>query len=193
MPLTQLLPLIWARLAGAGAPSRAAFGLLQAATIDPDGAPDVRTVVLREVSAADHRIRFYSDNRSPKIGALQRDPRIALVGYDAETRTQLRMKGRATLAPDAARRQAWETLADHALIDYQGRVPPGTSIDQPGDAAPQAHTADNASAPLGYAHFCIVDVTLDCVDWLDLSDRNLHARARFERDGTTWQGGWIAP
>jgi pyridoxamine 5'-phosphate oxidase len=193
MELTQLLPLIWSRLAGDGTPSRSAFGLLHAATIDRDGAPAVRTVVLREVSAAEHRIRFYSDNRSPKILTLQRSPRVALVGYDAEKRTQLRMVGDATLAPDAARRRAWDALSEHALIVYQGRVPPGTSIAQPCDAVPDDALDGTLSRERGYAHFCVVDITVDRLDWLDLSDRSLHTRARFERDGTEWRGNWIAP
>ena len=195
MTLADLPPLIWSRLAGVDTPARGAFGLLYAASIDPQGAPAVRTVVLREVIAAEHRIRFYSDQRSPKITGLQRDARMALVGYDTAHRTQLRMTGAVTLLGDSARRRAWDALSAHQLVDYQSPVPPGTTLTPTSAGAGVSDTVASppTGADAGYAHFCVVDVQLDQLDWLDLSDKARPFRAHFARLGDTWRGAWVAP
>jgi hypothetical protein len=192
---TELLPLIWSRLAGTDTPARGAFGLLYAASIDLQGAPTVRSIVLREVAAAEHRIRFYTDRRSPKVASLRHDPRVALVGYDTVHRTQLRMTGNGMLLEDGARRRAWDALSEHQLIDYRGALPPGTrlTVPHPDAALPEASVSPTSSADDGYDHFCVVDIQLDTLDWLDLSDKAHPRRAQFERRGDTWHGAWIAP
>ncbi|MGF7189882.1 hypothetical protein JOE11_002929 [Robbsia andropogonis] len=191
--LTTLLDTIWKRLIGENSPARSRFGLLQAASIDEDGAPSLRTVVLREVDPASGQVRFYTDARSPKIAQWRRDPRIALVGYDAERRTQLRMTGQVTFADNDARRAAWNALSQHNLIDYRGTVAPGTPLASVDGPEVMARSNKPTQRDLGYDNFCIVNVRLSSLDWLDLSDKQRHVRARFMHQEGHWQGEWIAP
>lgn len=191
--LTTLLDTIWKRLIGDSRPARSPFGLLQAASVDEDGAPSLRTVVLREVDPASGQVRFYADVRSPKIAQWRRDPRIALAGYDAERRTQLRMTGQVTFADDDARRAAWNALSEHNLVDYRGTVAPGTPLATVDNPEVMACSDKPTPRDLGYDNFCIVDVHLSSLDWLDLSDTQRHVRARFMHREGQWQGEWIAP
>jgi pyridoxine/pyridoxamine 5'-phosphate oxidase len=39
------------------------------ATVSPDGLPDARTVVLREVDPDQERLVFFTDARSPKVAS----------------------------------------------------------------------------------------------------------------------------
>jgi len=61
------------------------------ATVDPDGAPNARLVVLRGV---DQRgFVFYTSYVSPKGRELERDPRAALVFHWNELERQVRIRG----------------------------------------------------------------------------------------------------
>ena len=94
---------VWAWLAGeltaATASARHPLHLATLATIDADGCPQARTVVLRHVDPARGEIRFHTDVRSPKVAAIRRDPRVALPWYDPARRVQVRSRAGAAIHP----------------------------------------------------------------------------------------------
>lgn len=193
MTLIKLQGRAWDYLRAGAGDGRAPFTLMQAATIGREGAPSVRTVVLRHVHEAEHLIAFYTDVRSGKIAELHADPRIALVGYDPEGMIQLRLEGIASvLAEGPDKQHAWDASRPHSLVTYRTPCPPGTSIERPDDAyaaQPDGHDIRLA----GYENFCIVRVILKALEVLDLSVPVAHKRASFSRAGDEWIGNWIAP
>jgi pyridoxamine 5'-phosphate oxidase len=71
---------------------------MSVATIDLEGAPDARMLLLK---GCDERgFVFYTNLESPKALALRNDPRVALCLYWAEIEKQVRVRGRASRVSD---------------------------------------------------------------------------------------------
>jgi pyridoxamine 5'-phosphate oxidase len=84
--------------------------LMSLATVDADGLPDVRNVLL---SAFDgERITFHTDARSRKAAQLRANPRAAIAVVQPELGRQLVVRG-----PVA------ESTAEESLAAYRARVP----------------------------------------------------------------------
>jgi pyridoxamine 5'-phosphate oxidase len=68
------------------------------ATVDPDGQPDARMMLLKGVD--ERGFVFYTNLGSAKAQALMHDSRIALCFYWAEIGKQVRVRGRANMVSD---------------------------------------------------------------------------------------------
>lgn len=174
--LAQLLDAIWRKLARACADRRAGWRLPALATVDASGAPRVRTLVLRGADRAGPLLALHTDARSAKALEITREPRVALMFWDAAARQQLRAEGHAVLAPDQA---AFASLPADARMIYAVDPRPGTPI-----AAADAFTrGDPASA------FRVLSVRPHRLEWLDLS--GTHRRALFDLDAH--RATWLVP
>lgn len=72
---------------------------MSVATVDANGSPDARMILLKEVDA--RGLVFYTNLDSPKAQALRHDPRVALCFYWAQIDKQVRIRGQAQLVSDA--------------------------------------------------------------------------------------------
>jgi hypothetical protein len=188
--INDLLHSIWESLrAGAGA-GRSPFSVLQAATVGVNGNPKVRTIVLRDVNENLARLAFHTDIRSEKVRELRERPAISMHGYDAERLVQLRLEGVATCVTDEAEKLAvWNSSRPRTLILYRSPTASGSVIEDPAQAA----AMDAADPTSGYENFCLVHVSVQHVDYLDLSSEP-HHRAQFQlRDQGAFEGRWVAP
>lgn len=71
---------------------------MSVATVDADGSPDARTLLLKD---ADERgFVFYTNLQSPKARSLTSNPRVALCFYWAQLDRQVRIRGRAERVSD---------------------------------------------------------------------------------------------
>ncbi|PCE34233.1 pyridoxamine 5'-phosphate oxidase family protein [Burkholderia ubonensis] len=184
---------LWTCLESGVGAKRSPFTMLQAATLGLDGAPKVRTLVLRQVRRAGHVLSFHTDVRSEKVAELRRDPRIALVGVDLDGLVQIRVEGIASICADEAERRAvWQSSRPHTLLLYRAPLPPGTPVESPAVAHPPAD-ADPVTADDGYANFCVIHVTAARVDFLDLAASGGHRRAVFDLHAGGYDGRWVAP
>lgn len=156
------------------------------ATRGLDGAPALRTVILRGFDPATRTLRIHTDRRSAKAAEIAADPRVALHGYDPAARMQLRLAGRASLHHhDAIADDAWATSRETSRMTYATAHSPGTPLPAP----PAAPTDPQA----GRAHFAALLLRFDSLDWLRL-DRAGHARASFAwAPGGAMTTTWIAP
>ncbi|NIF39740.1 pyridoxamine 5'-phosphate oxidase [Burkholderia sp. Tr-862] len=190
--LPQTYDRLWSCLESGVGTQRSPFTMVQAATLGLDGAPKVRTIVLRQVSRADRLLAFHTDARSEKVAELRRDPRIAVVANDLDALVQIRAEGVASICDDEAQRRAiWQSSRSHTLLLYRAPLRPGTPIDSP----EEAHiTSSPGTAPTddGYRNFCLVHVTVTRIDWLELA-RGGHRRAVFDVNDDGYAGRWIAP
>ncbi len=153
-----------------------------------DAAPDGRVMVLRGCRPAISELVFHTDMRSPKALCLQRDSRVAVVGYDAARSVQLRMHGRAHFETDGdAVEAAWGATSPTARRNYATALPPGARLESAGSGQPES--VDVAAARANFARL-IVDVAR--VDWLDLAVSG-HRRALFEAGADGWTGSWRVP
>lgn len=194
--MQPILDRIWTLLTGGAraGKERSPFAMLQVATIGLDGAPKVRTAVLRQVSREQGTVTFHTDVRSEKIAELRKDARIALVGCDLDAGIQIRLDGTAELVDRGERKDAvWNESRPRTLILYRAPLPPGTRITSPEEAHVSSNQTDaNADRTAGADNFCVVDVSVTKIDYLDLSPHG-HLRAEFIRDADAWRGSWIAP
>lgn len=184
--LDATLAMALAALAAGARDRDSAFHVPTLATIGPDGAPALRSVILRHVDAAARILHIHTDRRSAKAAELGGDARAALHGYDPAARMQLRLAGRVSLHhDDAIADAAWAASRETSRMTYAAAQPPGTPL-----PAPPAAAGDPIG---GRAHFMVVAMRFDSLDWL-LLDPAGHRRARFAwaADGHL-DAGWIAP
>ncbi|VBB15895.1 pyridoxamine 5'-phosphate oxidase family protein [Burkholderia stabilis] len=180
---------VWSCLEAGVSVQRSPFTMLQAATLGIDGAPKVRTIVLRQVSRADRVLSFHTDARSEKVAELRRDPRMSIVANDLDSLVQIRAEGVAAICDDEAQRRAiWQSSRPHTLLLYRAPLPPGTPVESPEDA----HVDGTAPTGDGYENFCLIHMTITRIDWLELA-RAGHRRAVFDLHEGGYEGRWIAP
>ena len=190
--LPQTYDRLWSCLESGVGTQRSPFTMVQAATLGLDGAPKVRTIVLRQVSRADRLLAFHTDARSEKVAELRREPRIAVVANDLDALVQIRAEGVASICDDEAQRRAiWQSSRPHTLLLYRAPLRPGTPIESPEEAHVTPSPGD-APTDDGYRNFCLVHVTVTRIDWLELA-RSGHRRAIFDVTDDGYEGRWIAP
>lgn len=160
------------------------------ATIREDGAPSVRTVVLRAADPDLRTLRFHTDLRSVKVRELDADPRVALHFYDPIEKIQLRVDGRAILhADDSLASEAWAASRSFSRLCYGIAPNPGGVLDDPRDAQVAKNTGD---AEAGRENFAAVSVDIVCLEWLYLAARG-HRRARFTWEEQRSTAVWLVP
>lgn len=179
----------WRRLEE-GAAHQSGFHTPALATIGRDGAPRLRTVVLRGVDRAVRSLRIHCDARSDKAAEIAADPRVSLHAYDPKAKIQVRIEGAARLhGQDDVARAAWGASRPMSRVCY-GEVPgPGTPLPAGG-----AYTqpADEAGVEAGFLEFRVIVVTAARLEFLYLA-RQGHRRALFTWEGETMAATWLAP
>jgi hypothetical protein len=155
-------------------------------TVSADGAPNLRTVVLRAFDPDRRSLRIHTDRRSPKAAEIAARPRVMLHGYDAGARVQLRLDCRASLhLDDPIADAAWAASREMSRLCYAAPHPPGTPIE-----APLPAPADPVA---GRGNFAAVMLVFDSLDWLHLAHTG-HRRARFAWDAAgRLSATWLAP
>ncbi|MFJ3057292.1 pyridoxamine 5'-phosphate oxidase family protein [Herbaspirillum sp. NPDC087042] len=188
MDLSEVLSTTWSALHLGASPVRSPFTIWQFATLGLDGAPQVRSIVLRGLDEEARTLSFHTDCRSPKIAEIAADDRVSLAAVDLDSYRQLRVTGRARVVGDAGRRQAmWSAARPHTLILYQAPLVPGTPV-----VAPEEAQAPADAGAGGFLNFALIDVELQSLELLDLTPGQ-HRRALFRWEDGQWRGQWIAP
>jgi pyridoxamine 5'-phosphate oxidase len=147
------------------------------ATLDGEHA-DARSLVLREVDAAERRLVFYTDARSPKVRQIEASPQGTLIFHSRELGWQLRMQVRlAVETTGLAVSSRWTKLQTSAgARDYLSVTAPGRPLDAP-------------LSELGVrGHFAMIEAMAETVDWLELHPDG-HRRAVLGPHG----GRWVQP
>jgi pyridoxamine 5'-phosphate oxidase len=63
------------------------------ATIDADGQPQQRIMILRQVDWSVRQLRFHTDSRTAKVEQLDVNGRVSVLAYDPSAKIQLRLSG----------------------------------------------------------------------------------------------------
>lgn len=188
---------IWERLSEAVKSAKHPFHLPAIATINEDGFPSLRTVVLRNAVSNQKSIYFHTDIRSPKWRNLQNNPAIAALFYDATARLQLRVQGQAIHHyQDAYCEHAWQKTGVSSRRCYLATQAPSSTMHYPGSGLPDDMNNRNPSlaesAP-GYNHFGVVEIKVQQIDWLWLNSKG-HRRVVFQYTANgNFQYNWVTP
>lgn len=156
------------------------------ATVAPDGAPALRTVVLRAVDPGRRALAVYTNRRSDKAAQLTVQPKVELGFWDPAAAEQLRVAGSArTLVDGPEVDRAWQALPADARRIYLDRTAPGTPLRHSGSSGLRA------SDPR-HEVFAVIEIVWERWDWLWLGPGG-HRRARVQWSGGTPRCEWVEP
>ncbi|PZN97424.1 MAG: flavin-binding protein [Alphaproteobacteria bacterium] len=165
------------------------------ASVDTQGRPQARVMVLRAADRAAAHLRFHTDARSPKCAALD-GAAVAVTLYHPGEAIQLRLAGTARVVTEGADiDRIWTTATEFARRAYMVEAAPGTPLPGPGSGLPagiDGRKPELAELVPARANFAIVRVEVTAIDWLHLAQAG-HRRALFTHVGGDWTGGWRVP
>ena len=175
---------VWAELVRACADRHHEWRLPVLASVDGQGLPQARTVVLRQADAAAGELAWNTDRRSPKAAQLRARPDAVLVFWSRRLSWQLRATLRVEVLDTGPRVEAaWQRVAaGRTAHDYLAADPPGTVLAS-GNPAP---LADPAAAH----HLAVLVGRVQALDWLELHREEGPRRARLAPAGA---GCWLVP
>lgn len=177
---------IWSRLVAAAAEPKHPWHWPAIANVSLDGAPTVRTIVLRDVDEVARTFRFFTDLRSPKIGMIRSDPRVEFCFNDGPANMQLRVSASAKVLSDGEEvDERWGTVPPPTRAAYAQTTASGKPISQ---WQPKAQVTGEA----GRENFAVVRCKVNAIDWLKLDPAG-HYRIRFTYSGASMTWTWLAP
>jgi hypothetical protein len=173
--LEQLESRVWIELVRAAGDRHHEWRTPVLASVDADGAPQARTVVLRRVDPPARVLEVFTDRRTPKAAQLRAAPRAVVVFWSRRLNWQLRVQARVqVLVEGPAVDQAWARLAQGAsAADYLAPRAPGTPLSFEAGEADDDH------------YLAVLQFEVVGLDWLALR-REGHRRARIDAAGAVW-------
>jgi pyridoxamine 5'-phosphate oxidase len=167
------------------------------ASIDEDGTPSQRVMILRDCIWAEATLRFHTDLRSDKVSQINAQSAASVLIYDTKAKLQLRLSGKLSLGPKDAADTAWNASTEFARRCYMTQSAPGSLANAPVSGLPdwiEGKQPTEEQLKDARANFAILYFVFDKIDWLYLAN-NGHRRAKFVRcgDSNDWQGHWLIP
>lgn len=167
-------------------------------TVDENGAPQLRIMVLRDVSRETRTLRFHTDLRSIKAGQIRRNSATSVLVYDPAAKAQIRLSGRAIITEEGTVADtAWMTSTPFARRCYMAEAAPGTPLTTSSSGLPdwiEGKQPDEDQLADYRPNFAALLVEIDTVEWLYLANAG-HRRARWHWNAaqTSWLGSWLVP
>jgi pyridoxine/pyridoxamine 5'-phosphate oxidase len=194
--LADLIEQSWQQLGRGGADAKDAYHTPTFITMDAEGYPAARTVILRQVIRSERVLLCHSDKRAAKVAQLQRNPRSVWHLWHPKRRLQLRLQGEAMVHhDDALAHEEWKRLGDSSRLNYSPTRTPGEAVDTRATAQAAYTTHDQLAqvdTDAWRANFCVIRSQVHAFEYLMLS-REGHRRARFAWQGDHWEGTWLVP
>jgi pyridoxamine 5'-phosphate oxidase len=165
---------------------------VQLATVDREGTPYNRTVVIRAFLSETDELHIVTDARSQKIEQLRETPRAALCWYLTASRQQFRFRGAVSLVGAAAdgdaqelRRSTWMALSERTQAQFLWPAPGTPRRDGLLDTPPVPDTPPDT--------FVLLRIYPDFVDHLVLTSTP-HRRTFYRLDAAGhWHGHPVNP
>ena len=181
----------WLAEAQAGEPNDA--NAMALATVDAEGLPDARMVLLKDVDAAG--FVFYTNVGSAKGGELGGQPRAALLFHWKSLRRQVRVRGTVSRGSEAEADAYFASRARDSQLgawaSEQSRPLSGRDELERRVAEARERFADTAvPRPEDWAGFRVTPLSIEF--WRDRPFR-LHERLLFTRDGDGWATSRLYP
>jgi pyridoxamine 5'-phosphate oxidase len=162
------------------------------ATVDPDGAPAVRMVLLKGLE--DGRLVFYTNLESRKARALDHEPRCALAFWWDALERQVRVEGQARRVEDAAADAYFASRPRGSRLGAwaspQSRTLASRAVLVEAWAAAEARFPEEVPRPPFWGGYAIAPSALEF--WQGRASR-LHDRFRYDRHDGAWRCQRLAP
>ena len=161
-----------------------------------DGAPELRTVVLRRFWRRPPMLAFHSHKGSPKISQIKSNPNVYWLFYHPEEKLQVRIKGLATVhSNDELAEEQWQSTELFSRRCYVGAAPTQPSK-KPTSGLPEdliTREPTREESEIGRANFVVVTSTIKEIDCLEMSVRG-HRRSLFAwNDAGELEIKWLTP
>ncbi|MEX0839194.1 MAG: pyridoxamine 5'-phosphate oxidase family protein [Parvibaculum sp.] len=165
------------------------------ATVSANGAPALRTVILRNFDRKARVLELFTDARSTKVAELKREPRASMLFYDPRRDLQLRLSGSAVPLTGAAAADAWAAAGLPSRRAYLAVAAPGTPSAAPTSGLPaeiEGLIPSIDKLEEGRVNFALICFGFDEADLVVLS-RTGHRRAhiRWPADAPVME--WLVP
>ncbi|CAN5246838.1 pyridoxamine 5'-phosphate oxidase [soil metagenome] len=161
-------------------------------TIEPDGRPSSRTVLLKSLDAG--LFAFYTNRSSHKGAALAHEPRVSLLFPWYPLHRQVRVEGTAALAPDAMSDAYWAGRGRDSLLGAwasEQSEPIGSRAELDAQQLAVNERFDGVHDVPRPPHWGGYLVTPTSIEFWQGRRARLHDRFLYERDGgDTSSGGW---
>lgn len=174
-------------------------GVLGTIAVDRQGlpSPELCSLVLREANRTSGYILAHTDARSNKVARIESNPRVSWLGYDPDTRMQVRVRARASIHTDDERaEQRWNAADLNARRCYLCYPAPGTEADVPVTGLPPRLTHTHPTlveSESGRENFAIINMIVEEVETVELAAQG-HRRALFTVSaGQVSYASWLVP
>ena len=180
---------------------RSAFHAPVVASVDSNGSPTARTMILRNADRDARALAFHSDIRSAKIAQWRAGPVACVIAYDASKKIQLRLTGLVKVhTDDDEANRAWQDSRAMSRLTYCVDDAPGTEIITPMTLpAPKLDIVNDVGdqepdqvRDLGRENFCVVAVHVTSIEWVYLAAQG-NRRALFSWPDGILQAAWLQP
>jgi len=162
------------------------------ATVDADGAPASRVVLLKDVDSA---FWFASSSLSPKGRQIEAEPRVALSFFWSERGRQIRVGGRAVAGP---REVSESDFTSRHPASRAGAIalPQSSVIDDPEEARralDAARTRIDENPDFAPDDWTAYRVEPESVEFWQATSGRDQVRLRYDRDGDDWTRSSLWP
>ena len=191
----EILKKIWKNLDLGTLDRRHPFHLPTFATVE-DGAPSLRTVVLRRFWRKPACLAFHTHVGSPKIEQLKANPNVYWLFYHTEEKLQIRVKAVAEIHTGGElHEEQWLATELFSRRCYIGE-PPTQPSKKPTSGLPE-DLIDRKPTPeeseFGKANFVVVTTKIKEIDCLEMNVKG-HRRSLFTwRESGELETKWLTP
>lgn len=167
-------------------------------TVDADGAPQLRVMILRDVCRDTRTLRFNTDARSQKITQMRVNGTTSILIYDAVAKVQLRLSGKAQVIMDGdVADTAWSQSTPFARRCYMAEASPGSAVPTPSSGLPdwiEGKQPSEYQLTGARPNFATLLFQAHQLEWLYLANVG-HRRARWawNAEENSWKGSWLIP
>ena len=154
-------------------------------TVDVNGRPNSRCMVLRAVNRNERTLVFHTDKRSTKISEASFCSKASVLFYEPEKKIQLRLLCDLSISMgDITSLNRWNEMQEMSRICYKNELPPGEIIDEPGRLGCSGE---------GFLNFALLEAKIESLEWLYLSSKgNRRAFFGWAKSGKQ-ESVWLVP
>jgi pyridoxamine 5'-phosphate oxidase len=163
------------------------------ATIDPDGSPSARVVLLKGLDA--RGMSFFTNRTSRKGRAIASEPRVSLVFFWPELERQVRVRGRAERLPDTESDAYFASRPRASQLGAWASAQSETLPDRPAMETLFARTETrfegrSVERPPHWGGYLVVPAAIEF--WQGRRSR-MHDRVEYTREPHGWSRRRLAP
>jgi hypothetical protein len=167
-------------------------------SVNEQGEPQLRVMVLRAADRSSRRLRFHTDIRSTKIVEIENCNSASVLMYDPDLKLQLRLSGYLSVASKGDDvDSAWETSTTFARRCYMAEYAPGSLSVEATSGLPlwiEGKQPEEDQLGDARANFALLWFEVRSLQLLYLANVG-HRRAKWDWDDATgkWSGRWLVP